>query len=137
MISTQKKALHISHIPCHFMQEPSNISENKVNYLIAHVSNSHPIVRKLAASRKDNDNCKNSVSVNLIFHGEQAYISPNNVAIENRAAHKVPTWNYSKVHVTAQASEVLNRDEKYTLMEQSTNYFERTHDNPWLLTDCT
>jgi transcriptional regulator len=105
------------------------------NSLIMHVSNHHPLAQQLTVNNKDSDIGVHSVSINLIFHGEQAYISPNDVAVEDRAAHKVPTWNYSKVHVKAKACAVFNQDEKYALMEQSTNYFERANNNPWLLTD--
>jgi transcriptional regulator len=143
--------LHISHIPCHLMQTEDNASANnsdgnnenlphKNPMLILHVSNQHPLAKQLKANRegeKIDIEAKKQVStkVSLVFHGEQGYISPNDVEVEDRDAHKVPTWNYSKVHVDAQASEVFNRNEKYKLMEQSTHYFERSSDNPWLLSD--
>ena len=37
---------------------------------------------------------------------------------------KVPTWNYSKVHVTGQLIEFKNIDEKYQQLLLMSNYFE-------------
>jgi transcriptional regulator len=142
--------LHISHIPCHFIQTEDNGSTDRgsknINHqspmLVLHVSNHHPLAKQLKANTEGEKIDKNtnkqestSTKVSLVFHGEQGYISPNDIEAKDRAAHKVPTWNYSKVHVIADASEVFNRHEKYQLMEQSTDYFERSRDTPWLLTD--
>ena len=38
---------------------------------------------------------------------------------------KVPTWNYAKVHVSGQVTEVTNLDEKYQHMLISSDHFEQ------------
>jgi transcriptional regulator len=145
--STQEHNVHISHIPCHFLQTEQN--NDKTKTLIAHVSNHHPLAKRVKVNRESNSGNENSaqrvnattkkhstsVSISLVFHGDQGYISPNDIVEEDRPLHKVPTWNYSKVHVIANANEIYKPDEKYQLMKQSTDYFERTSDNPWVLTD--
>ncbi len=130
-----EKQLHISHVPCHFMikQDPNSSSQSTI--LIAHISNIHPLAGCLKSTRSNESNGKKPININLIFHGEEAYISPNDVAVDDKVSHKVPTWNYSKVHVSASVYEVVNPSEKYRLMEQSTDYFERSSDKPWVLKD--
>ncbi|MBU2892740.1 FMN-binding negative transcriptional regulator [Colwellia sp. D2M02] len=129
------KPLHISHIPCHFKQIKDQEDHQKNKQLITHVSNQHPLAKMLMANRDSKQNDIDNICVNLVFHGEQGYISPNDLTAQNRGAHKVPTWNYCKVQLTAVATEVADEAQKYHLMSQTSQYFERNSDNPWLITD--
>ncbi len=130
LIFNQQSAIEISHIPCHFAIE--TVNDNKValdkNLLIAHTSNSHPLVQQLKREKE--------VLLNLVFHGHDAYISPTDVSKENSRAQMVPTWNYAKVHVTGMASEITDLDQKHLHMMNTTNYFEdillkQSRCNPW------
>jgi transcriptional regulator len=92
------------------------------------VSNHHPLAKILQRS--------STVALQLVFHGEDAYISPQDVAIENSHAQSVPTWNYAKVHVSGIAHEIIAVDDKYQYMAASNVYFEQrlSKDNktkPW------
>jgi len=107
--------IEISHIPCHF-------TEKNNTRLMAHVSNNHPLAKKLQQST--------SVAINLVFHGGDAYISPNDVSSDNRQAQMVPTWNYAKVHIAGTAVEIKADDEKYNHMEQTSDYFEYRERSP-------
>lgn len=111
LIFTDNGTIDISHIPCHFAHNKNN------ELLIAHVSNHHGFAKKLQGNSAQN--------IQLIFHGEDAYISPNDVAPQNKKAQMVPTWNYAKVHISGIAHEVKDDNEKYKLMSQSSDYFER------------
>ena len=123
---------HISHIPFHISDfEPkcglSTEAENHV--LIAHVSNHHPLAKKLLT--------KEQVQVSLVFHGEQGYISPHchdNVQ-SNINGQNLPTWNYTKVHVTGSVRSILEPKKKYQQMKISSQYFEREQEHPWQLTE--
>jgi transcriptional regulator len=88
--------------------------------LLAHVSNHHPLAKQI----KSNSPAQGNTQITLIFHGEDDYISPNDVSDEVRAMQTVPTWNYSKVHVTGQLIEFKNIDDKYQQLLLMSNYFE-------------
>jgi len=115
LVINTDNGVEISHIPCHF----SHL--NKTN-LMAHVSNNHPLVRELQQSAK--------VTISLVFHGEDAYVSPLDVCADDRQAQMVPTWNYAKVHIIGSATEVKDRNEKYHHMEQTSDYFEYSQRSP-------
>lgn len=101
--------VEISHMPCHFA------NKNKTS-IMAHVSNHHPLAKALQQSA--------NVVISLIFHGEDAYVSPHDISADDRQAQMVPTWNYAKVHITGSATIVKNSIEKYSHMEQTSDYFE-------------
>jgi len=115
LIMNTNTDVEISHIPCHFA------NKNKTS-IMAHVSNNHPLAKKLQQSPK--------VVINLVFHGEDAYVSPNDVSIDNSRAQMVPTWNYAKVHITGSAAEVKDSNEKYNHMMQTSDYFECSQRSP-------
>jgi transcriptional regulator len=126
LIFTENNNIEISHIPCHFANEilerkrktsangvKNNTTKTK---LMAHVSNHHPLAKKLQQST--------GVSISLVFHGDDAYVSPNDVSEQNRQAQMVPTWNYAKVHIGATAIEITDNNEKHMHMAQTSDYFE-------------
>ena len=141
--------LDISHIPFHFTDNTivkikENVSESKSDSdsdselligheLMAHVSNQHPLAQHLKGVANNGDdykddykeNAKDKNSITLIFHGEDDYISPNDVSAEHSSMQKVPTWNYAKVHVSGQVTEVTDIDEKYQHMLISSDHFEQ------------
>ncbi len=111
---------NISHIPCHF-----NSGDDR--YLVGHVSNNHPLAAQLK------NVASNNVTLNLVFHGENAYISPNYVGTANSSAQLVPTWNYSAVHISGYAIEVVEHDEKHQQMRLTSEYFEQDQTSAWSL----
>lgn len=116
--------MHISHIPFYYpnsekvKQNNHQIADGK---LLAHVSNNHPLAKQV----KTDNSAQSKTKITLIFHGEDDYISPNDVSIELRAMQKVPTWNYSKVHVVGQLTEVEKLDDKYQQLLLMSDYFEQ------------
>jgi len=119
--------LHISHIPFHFSNitltnSKSNQYEELIGHeLIAHVSNKHVLSQQLKTTK----NNMNAPKITLIFHGEDDYISPNDVSSEHSSMQKVPTWNYAKVHISGHVTEITDSDEKHQQMAISTDYFEQ------------
>jgi transcriptional regulator len=115
--------MHISHIPFYYHNSGKvNQNNTKVTHgkFLAHVSNHHPLAKQI----KSNSPAQGNTQITLIFHGEDDYISPNDVSDELRTMQKVPTWNYSKVHVTGQLIEFKNIDDKYQQLLLMSNYFE-------------
>lgn len=119
--------LHISHLPFHFDKNTVNNVKGNENEdlvgveLMAHASNKHPLAQQLKAAQGN----KSAANITLVFHGEDDYISPNDVSGEHSSMQKVPTWNYAKVHVCGHVAEVVNDNEKYQQMLASTDYFEQ------------
>jgi len=124
LLNVDEALPHISHIPFHFPEcDLSTKATN--NVLIGHVSNHHPLAKKLLTQE--------NVQVSLVFHGEQSYISPH--CFDNIAGQVVPTWNYEKVHVCGYVTPILSPENKRQQMELSSHYFEREQEKPWKLTE--
>ena len=112
---------HISHIPFHLSADE--------RYLIGHVSNHHPLAKRFKAISGD----KGEVNLNLVFHGESRYMSPNDVASCDRKPQTVPTWHYSNTHVVGEAVEIVDRTDKYQQMVLTSAYFEQNQATPWTM----
>jgi transcriptional regulator len=136
LININETLPHVSHIPFHFSEckpesepECDLVPETESKVLIAHVSNHHPLAKKLLTQKH--------VQVSLVFHGEQGYISPHchDKIKVNIGGQNVPTWNYAKVHVIGIAKPILSPEGKYQQMKISSQYFEREQEKPWKLTE--
>lgn len=119
LLFSYKSEIDVSHIPCHFSIKTSNTNTQQLERgtLTAHVSNHHPLAEVLQRS--------STVALQLVFHGEDAYISPRDVSEQHSHAQSVPTWNYAKVHVSGVAHEIKDFDDKYQYMAASSAYFEQ------------
>jgi len=131
LVNIDEPLPHISHIPFHFAEDNAS-TEAENNVLIAHVSNQHPLAEKLLT--------QDNVQLSLVFHGEHSYISPHcgtktNNANGNTRGQVVPTWNYAKVHVTGNATAIVDPELKYQQMKISSQHFERDQQKPWQLTE--
>ncbi|RKG32440.1 FMN-binding negative transcriptional regulator [Acinetobacter tianfuensis] len=74
-------------------------------------------------------------SAYVIFHADQAYISPNWYAGKQEHHRTVPTWNYRVVHVKGMMRKV--DDEKYLrgILARLTRTHEATQAVPWKMGD--
>jgi len=132
LLFSHNAEINVSHIPCHFSLKTASTNTQQLvrSKLTAHVSNHHPLAEALKHSAK--------VVLQLVFHGEDAYISPRDVAKQHNHGQSVPTWNYAKVHVSGTAREIKDSDDKYQYMAASTTYFEQRlsktdMNQPWSL----
>lgn len=62
----------------------------------------------------------------IIFNGPHGYISPNWAD-----DILVPTWNYTTVHISGKAQEVIDQDDKLALMAQMVDFYESAMSKPW------
>ena len=78
---------------------------------------------------------ENALSAYVIFHADQAYISPNWYEGKQEHHRVVPTWNYRVVHVKAKIRKVL--DEKYLrgILARLTRQHEANQPVPWKMGD--
>ena len=90
--------------------------------LLAHVSRANPVWRKPGQGL-------------VVFHGPQAYVSPNWYASKQAGGKVVPTWNYAVVHVHGQARAFDDRDELLSLIERLTATQEQGQAHPWKVSD--
>lgn len=118
LLFSHNAEINVSHIPCHFAIKTSSTNTQQLerSTLTAHVSNHHTLAEVLQRS--------STVALQLVFHGEDAYISPRDVSKQHSHAQSVPTWNYAKVHVSGIAHEIKDVDDKYQYMAASCAYFE-------------
>ena len=77
----------------------------------------------------------NEQSAYVIFHADQAYISPNWYEGKQEHHRVVPTWNYRVVHVKGKIRKVA--DEKYLrgILARLTRQHEASQPVPWKMGD--
>ena len=123
--------VHISHIPFHF-QQPLQVNDKSCinqQILVAHMSNHHPLAVQLNRQQvyqSVKEPIKNT-SIKLIFHGENDYISPNDIAFTHRHLNPVPSWNYVNVHIEGQVSVIAEAPQKLAQILASSEYFEHRY----------
>jgi len=121
----------ISHIPFHFQQPLQVNDESCINQqiLVAHISNHHPLavqLNKQQVFQSVQESYKNTY-IKLIFHGENDYISPNDIAMKHRHLNPVPSWNYVNVHIEGKVSVIGEIQQKLQQILDSSEYFENLY----------
>jgi transcriptional regulator len=84
LIYCSPDGLDATHVPFIYKKEPGPQGK-----LVAHVARKNPIWQQVA----------NGTEVLTIFHGSNAYISPNWYPSKHERHRQVPTWNYQVVHI--------------------------------------
>ncbi|WP_329740936.1 FMN-binding negative transcriptional regulator [Dyella sp. A6] len=70
-----------------------------------------------------------------LFHGPQAYVSPNWYPSKQETGREVPTWNYAVVHVYGRMRVVHDAAWLRRLLDRLTDRFEATEPSPWQVAD--
>lgn len=106
----------VNHIP--FLLDTSR---GPYGTLCAHVARANPVWRHLTGK----------VEVMIVFHGPQAYISPN--AYPSKMAHGkvVPTWNYAVVHAFGCPHIIEGREWLLAHVSAASAQFEANQVSPW------
>ncbi len=71
----------------------------------------------------------------VIFHGPQAYISPNWYPTKHETGREVPTWDYAVVHVHGRMKVINDAGWLRTLLERLVDRHEATEPKPWHMDD--
>lgn len=100
----------ISHLPMVVETDP-----NGDLVLIGHISNANPHSRHI-----------NSSETTLIFHGANAYITPNWYE-----QNDVPTWNYAVVHCKGVTKLILDANGIQNCLKKLTETAEKNSLEPW------
>lgn len=100
-------------------------SAGEFGILRGHIAKANPLFALL----------ENAQSAYVIFHAEQAYISPNWYEGKQEHHRVVPTWNYRVVHVKGAIRKV--EDDKYLrgILARLTRTHEATQAVPWKMGD--
>lgn len=94
--------------------------------LLGHVAKQNPILRDLP----------NGDKVLAIFHGPQAYISPNWYPSKHETHRQVSTWNYQVVHVKGRVTFFEDVSRLRAAVALLTHEHEtRTQEKPWRMAD--
>ena len=78
---------------------------------------------------------ENALSAYVIFHADQAYISPNWYAGKQEHHRVVPTWNYRVVHVKGMIRKVTDEKHLRGILARLTRRHEAAQPVPWKMGD--
>jgi transcriptional regulator len=112
--------LDAEHIPFEF-----DADTGPLGLLTAHVARANSVWQR----------CPTGTPVLVVFHGPQAYISPNWYPSKHEAHRQVPTWNYAVVH--AHGTLTVRDDERFVrgLVARLTRRHEAAEPRPWRMGD--
>jgi transcriptional regulator len=120
LVSHGPDGLDAEHIPFEF-----DADAGPLGLLTAHVARANPLWQR----------CQTGTPVLVVFHGPQAYISPNWYPSKHEAHRQVPTWNYEVVH--AHGTLAIRDDERFVrgLVARLTRRHEAAEPQPWRMGD--
>ena len=120
LIISQDGEIEANHLPFEW-----DSSTGEKGTLRRHIAKANPLFELL----------ENAQSAYVIFHADQAYISPNWYEGKHEHHRVVPTWNYRVVHVKGQIRKV--EDEKYLrgILARLTRTHEANQPMPWKIGD--
>ncbi|MBO9484578.1 MULTISPECIES: FMN-binding negative transcriptional regulator [Gammaproteobacteria] len=119
LIVSAENTLDADHIPFYLQKR-----ENEVK-LQSHIAKANPLWKKVADGQE----------VLLIFHGPNAYISPNFYPSKKETGKTVPTWNYSVVHVRGKVFFKHESNWILQLLNQISDFHELNQKLPWSVSD--
>ena len=93
--------------------------------LLAHIAKEKPLYHKL----------RHETDALVVFHIDQAYVSPNWYAGKFQHHRAVPTWNYAVIHVRGQVSLIEDEKALRGILAKLTRRHEASQSKPWKMTD--
>jgi transcriptional regulator len=119
LVSGEAKGLFASHLPTVLKDEgPYGVIE-------CHLARANPHCRDLAEAAE----------ALMIFHGPEAYVTPNWYPSKAQHGKVVPTWNFAAVHAYGRPEVVQERDWLLRHVTELTAQQESGEARPWLLSD--
>lgn len=120
LIVSAENTLDADHIPFYLQKR-----ENAQVILQSHIAKVNPLWKKVADGQE----------VLLIFHGPNAYISPNFYPSKKETGKVVPTWNYSVVHVRGRIFFRHESDWILQLLNNISDFHELSQTLSWSVSD--
>lgn len=108
----------VNHLPLHF-----DGTRGPHGTLIGHVARANPVWKTPPSS-----------SV-VVFHGPQAYVTPNWYPSKSEHGKVVPTWNYAVVHAHGLPRFIHEAEALHALVSRLTDDHEAAQPHPWSVND--
>ena len=117
--------IHHGEIEANHIPFELDASHGEFGLLKGHIARSNPLAEII----------QQPLSVYVIFHADQAYISPSWYEGKQEHHRVVPTWNYRVVHVQGKIRKV--EDQKYLrgVLARLTRSHEVNQETPWKMGD--
>ena len=93
--------------------------------LLAHIAKENPLYHKL----------RHETDALVVFHIDQAYVSPNWYAGKFEHHRAVPTWNYVVIHVKGKVCLIEDQKKLRGILAKLTRHHEASQSKPWKMTD--
>lgn len=122
LINHGAEGLDAEHIP--FDYQPR---EGGLGVLRGHVARANTVWQR----------CPSGTPLMVVFHGAQAYISPNWYPSKHETHQLVPTWNYQVVHVHGTMTVLDDEKSVRNIVALLTHQHERSEAQPWKMGDTT
>ena len=120
LITCKEKTIDADHIPFYLKR-----LENEQTILQSHIAKANSLWKT----------CSDGQEILLIFHGSNAYISPNFYPSKKEDGKAVPTWNYSVVHVKGRIYFKHESSWILQLLKDISNFHEINQATPWSVSD--
>jgi transcriptional regulator len=120
LVTSTENGINADHIPFYL-----HTDDNEQVVLQSHVAKANPLWGK----------CNDGQEILLIFHGPNAFVSPNFYPSKQETGKVVPTWNYSVVHVRGRI--YFKHDSSWILQQLNdiSNFHELNQNTPWSVSD--
>ena len=116
--------------------DPSDVVVDHFPLVLERKSGTHGILRGHVPIDNDMwtkfDGHRTAIAV---FHGPQAYITPNWYSSKQEHGKVVPTWNYVVVHAHGIPRVIRDKDWLLQHLEELTDKHEAASDRPWKVSD--
>ena len=119
LVSGQPNGLFASHLPTVLKDEGA------YGVIECHLARANPHCRELAEAAE----------ALMIFHGPEAYVTPNWYPSKAQHGKVVPTWNFAAVHAYGRPEVMQEPDWLLRHVTELTAQQESGESRPWLLSD--
>ncbi|MFD2177698.1 FMN-binding negative transcriptional regulator [Veronia pacifica] len=120
LVSSAEDFIDADHIPFYLKK-----GENDQVILQSHIAKANPLWKS----------CADGQEILIIFHGPDAYISPNFYPSKQETGKAVPTWNYSVVHVRGRIHFKHKTNWILQLLNDISDFHELDQNIPWSVSD--
>jgi transcriptional regulator len=120
LVTSATSNINADHIPFYL-----KVGKNQQVTLQSHVAKVNPLWKE----------CDDGQEILLMFHGPNAFVSPNFYPSKKKTGKVVPTWNYSVVHVKGRI--YFKHDSSWILQQLNdiSDFHELNQKTPWSVSD--
>ena len=113
----------------------SGLIGNHIPMIVVKKNDKHFLQGHVARVNSIHKDCKQTTMALAMFHGPNAYISPNWYPSKKKDPKTVPTWNYVAVHVSGKINFYSDAQWLKQHLTTLSNIHEKSFNNPWHISD--